>query len=194
MPMSTVNKVKPSRPFLFFGRNLLLIFIIGTLYALMLYVAKMPLPVWLFSVALGAILVALSVWDIKNFQIKDITNLAVAGLGFLALAVLNPIVLLGHFAAAAVMGFIFWVGSEFCFKRLDRDVLGLGDVKFISAATLWIGPLGLGSMLLIASLSGILFVLVRALIWDISIKERIAFGPFLGFGLFVTWLYGPVVF
>jgi leader peptidase (prepilin peptidase)/N-methyltransferase len=65
--------------------------------------------------------------------------------------------------------------------------LGLGDVKFLSAAGTWIGIAGLPTLLLIATLialaaAGSLQLAGR----DMTRQTSLPFGPFLAIGLLLT--------
>ncbi len=73
------------------------------------------------------------------------------------------------------------------------DGLGLGDAKLFAAAGAWVGAEGLSTVLLMACGSA----LVAALVWQQFDKSMdgqtaIPFGPFLAFGFWVVWLYGPL--
>jgi leader peptidase (prepilin peptidase)/N-methyltransferase len=69
------------------------------------------------------------------------------------------------------------------------DGLGYGDLKFVAAAGLWIGWEAIASMLLIASCSALIFVMIRsAREWKLDRTARVPFGPFLGLGTVVCWL------
>ncbi|MGA6962233.1 MAG: A24 family peptidase, partial [Xanthobacteraceae bacterium] len=73
------------------------------------------------------------------------------------------------------------------------DGLGFGDVKFVTAAALWIGILGLPILLLTAVLSAVVSLLImRAEGHDLHGKQAISFGPHLAVGLWLTWVIGPV--
>jgi prepilin signal peptidase PulO-like enzyme (type II secretory pathway) len=63
------------------------------------------------------------------------------------------------------------------------DGLGFGDREFAAAAGLWIGWEQITSMLLIASCSALIFIIVRsAKSRERDIAMRLPFGPFLGLG------------
>jgi leader peptidase (prepilin peptidase)/N-methyltransferase len=69
------------------------------------------------------------------------------------------------------------------------DGLGFGDQKFSAAAGLWIGWQQIAPMLLIASVSALLFVFVRSMRGErLDRSERIPFGPFLGLATITCWL------
>lgn len=68
-----------------------------------------------------------------------------------------------------------------------RTGLGLGDVKFIAAATSLVGLSGLPMMMLVASLTGLSAIGCAALLGrPITRTTRLPFGPFLVIGLHTT--------
>jgi leader peptidase (prepilin peptidase) / N-methyltransferase len=75
------------------------------------------------------------------------------------------------------------------------DGLGFGDVKFVTAAALWIGIQGLPILLLMAVLSAVVSLLImRAEGHDLDGQQAISFGPHLAVGLWLTWVAGPLQF
>ena len=67
--------------------------------------------------------------------------------------------------------------------------LGLGDVKMAGAAALWFSPWNLPLFLFVACASALGYIAVRALAKGrLDRAERVAFGPFLGVGLWVTFI------
>ena len=101
------------------------------------------------------------------------------------------------FAAAAIgsaAGFLFVVALRAIYDRLRvREGIGLGDAKLLAACGAWVGWNGVPSVVLAASLGGLLFALMRAAkLGRLSLGERVPFGPFLCAGLWLVWLYGPL--
>ena len=71
--------------------------------------------------------------------------------------------------------------------RLGQLGLGLGDVKFLAAAGIWVGLAGIPFVLLIATMTalacaGVMQLSGRAL----TARTSLSFGPFLAAGLLVT--------
>jgi leader peptidase (prepilin peptidase)/N-methyltransferase len=75
-----------------------------------------------------------------------------------------------------------------------REGIGLGDAKLLAAAGAWVGWMGLPSTLLLAALSGLVYAIAarRAGGAALSADDRVPFGAFIGLGLWVVWLYGPL--
>jgi leader peptidase (prepilin peptidase)/N-methyltransferase len=75
------------------------------------------------------------------------------------------------------------------------DGLGFGDVKFVTAAALWIGIPGVPVLLLLAVLSALIsLVIMRAEGHDLHGQQAVSFGPHLAVGLWLTWIAGSLQF
>jgi leader peptidase (prepilin peptidase)/N-methyltransferase len=87
------------------------------------------------------------------------------------------------------------VGAAWSYRALrGREGLGFGDAKLMAAAGAWTGLEGVGTVLLYGAVLGL--VLVGALrFWGRSIdgETPIPFGAGLAAGLWLTWLYGPLL-
>jgi leader peptidase (prepilin peptidase) / N-methyltransferase len=96
--------------------------------------------------------------------------------------------------AIAVLGAAALFRASYRWMR-GFDGLGFGDVKFVTAATLWIGIQGLPTLLLMAVLSAVVSLLImRAEGHDLHGQQAISFGPHLAVGLWLTWVAGPLQF
>jgi leader peptidase (prepilin peptidase)/N-methyltransferase len=97
-------------------------------------------------------------------------------------------------AASAATGFVLLAAAAVLYAKLRGEPgLGLGDAKLLAASGAWLGAQALPSVLLWACGSAILGLLLRA--WrsgSLSGKSRVPFGPFLAFGTWLVWLYGPL--
>jgi leader peptidase (prepilin peptidase)/N-methyltransferase len=114
-------------------------------------------------------------------------------MGLFATAYLAPSLLWTH-ALAGVLGVAVLVALSALYRRLrGLEGLGLGDAKLFGAAGLWVGFEGLPSTMLIAAFLALAVALALMLAGKpIAMQSRIPFGPFLAFGLWCTWLYGPL--
>lgn len=137
---------------------------------------------------LWALCAAIAWIDIRDGIIPDWLNLAVAGLG------LVRIMATGDFSAAMVaigegiaIGGVFWLLRRLYFAYRGIQGLGLGDVKFLMAAGIWVGVAGIPIVLLIATTAalacaGVMQLSGRAL----TARTSLSFGPFLAAGLLLT--------
>jgi leader peptidase (prepilin peptidase)/N-methyltransferase len=132
--------------------------------------------------ALSIPLVWIAVTDNRRQRIPDGATFLVTLLALLqVLRTDEPLV--SHLALAILVGGMLWAGSEVYWRRNGREALGLGDVKLIAALALWFGPVGIWSVLLIASAGGIAVGLMRLAMH--SEERHIPFGPFLSFAALV---------
>lgn len=155
-----------------------------------------PPAVFAFTCILGWLLLALSAIDIRTRRLPDLLNLALAITGIGATALLNQSLLIEHLAAAAV-GYVALLAVELGYRHLrGRDGLGRGDSKLFGALGAWVGLQGLAATLFVAASAAILFILVASRVRKTELRGdiAIAFGPFLAFGGWMTWVYGPVLF
>jgi leader peptidase (prepilin peptidase)/N-methyltransferase len=154
---------------------------------------SVALPELLMKAAFGCLLVALivrlAIIDCREMILPDRLNAMLAA-GGAAHAILLGQPGLVDAIAGAVVGFLTLVVVAAVFRRTRGiEGLGFGDQKFAAAAGLWIGWEGVAPMLLIASLSALAFVGVRAATaLQFDMAARVPFGPFLSLGTVVCWL------
>ncbi len=146
-----------------------------------------------FFVILFSILVSVSVIDIRHGIIPDWANAAIAGTGLLEAFVSNsPSLLEAATAALLAFGIFALLRDAFTCLR-GYSGMGMGDVKFMAAASTWTGFMGLPSMILIASVSGLAMVLLRNFAgYRTSQTSRLPFGPHLAAGLATVCLFGSI--
>jgi leader peptidase (prepilin peptidase) / N-methyltransferase len=138
---------------------------------------------------LVCLLSAVLAWiDIRYGIIPDWLNLTIAGLGLSkAMIVGGPLAGLEAACEGAVIGAVFWLLRRLYFAFRDTQGLGLGDVKFLAAAGLWVGVAGLPMLLLVAALTALACAGVMQLAGrQLTRQTSMSFGPFLAIGLLVT--------
>jgi leader peptidase (prepilin peptidase)/N-methyltransferase len=82
------------------------------------------------------------------------------------------------------IGAIFWLMRRLYFAFRKIQGLGLGDVKFLAAAGIWVGIAGLPLLLLVAALTALACAGVMQLAGrQLNGQTSISFGPFLAIGL-----------
>jgi leader peptidase (prepilin peptidase)/N-methyltransferase len=143
-----------------------------------------------FSTALFLLCGALALIDVRRGIIPDGMNLSIAGLGLVKIVVAGG-AMAGIEAGCegAVIGLTFWLLRRLYFAWRKIQGLGLGDVKFLAAATPWIGIAGIPTLLLVATLTalaaaGSLQLAGRGMTRQTSLP----FGPFLAIGLLLTFI------
>lgn len=150
--------------------------------------------VFVISCFLGWALLALAVIDGKNFILPDIITLPLMVSGMAVIAVINPDRLVFHMAGIVVALAIF--GTLIYFYKRIRHIegLGRGDAKLFAAAGAWVGLEGLGTILLVSTFLALLVIFTGAALRQKKPDrfQKVPFGSYLSFGLWVTWLYGPL--
>jgi leader peptidase (prepilin peptidase) / N-methyltransferase len=155
------------------------------------------LSLLVFLVPLCFLCVAAALIDFRHGIIPDGINLLIAGLGLLKATVEDGVAAGTEAIIAAVaVGALFWLLRQLYFAWRKIDGLGLGDVKFLAAATPWTGITGIPMLLLIATIAAL--AAAGGLRWagqSMTRQTSLPFGPFLAMGLLLTlavlqWL-GP---
>jgi leader peptidase (prepilin peptidase)/N-methyltransferase len=150
---------------------------------------------WVFwaSCVLGWGLLALSLIDAKHFILPDILTLPLIAAGLMVTYFIDTDRVLAHFLAAVIAGGILTLVAILYRVLRGREGLGLGDAKLYAAGGAWVGLGGLTGIILIACFVALAWALIQcAAHRRLSGTMRIAFGPFLALGIWVTWLYGPI--
>ena len=89
----------------------------------------------------------------------------------------------------AGLGYGAFFTLEIAYKALrGRDGLGRGDAKLLAAGGAWCGWMGLPFIVLIASGSALLCLLLPSVRARALEDNKLPFGPFLALGTFTVWL------
>jgi leader peptidase (prepilin peptidase)/N-methyltransferase len=150
-------------------------------------------PLWA-TCALGWTLLALAIIDQRHLVLPDELTLPLIGAGLIVAYLLDADAAVDH-AIGVVVGFAALFVLAVVYKRVrKREGLGLGDAKLFAAAGAWVSWSGLASVVLVASLTALVVVLVRSVLGRrVAADERIPFGPYLCLATWLVWLYGPLV-
>lgn len=145
--------------------------------------ALLPLPLTLSA----------SLIDLRRRIIPDALNLALLLLGLGLAGWRDGAEGIGFGLAQAGLAYgLFWTLRALHARASGRIGLGLGDVKFIAAATAWTGLAGLPVLILAASLSALAAIGLLALAGrSVGRETALPFGPFLALGLHAALLIGP---
>src|ERR1700737_5087784 len=141
------------------------------------------------SFGLLCLLSAILAWiDIRDGIIPDWLNLTIAGLGLLrAVIVDGPLAGSEAVCEGVAIGAIFWLLRRLYFAFRKIQGLGLGDVKFLAAAGIWVGVVGLPVLLLVAALTALACAAVMQLTGrQLTSHTSMSFGPFLAIGLLIS--------
>ena len=156
---------------------------LGAFIGAPLVAALLPLPLTLTA----------TVFDLRRRIIPDRVNVALLALG-LAVAAWRepePVALVLRLGEAG-LAFVLFLGLRALHARLRGRVgLGLGDVKFLGAASVWTGLAGLPLLVFTGSVTALGAILAGRLAGArITAATRLPFGPFLAFGLHAALLVG----
>jgi leader peptidase (prepilin peptidase)/N-methyltransferase len=146
------------------------------------------------SCGLGWALLALAVMDVRHLVLSDTLTLPLIPAGLAVCLVAAPDRIYDHLIGAALGGVVF-VAVAVAYRRLRaREGLGLGDAKLMAAAGAWLAWPGLASVVLVAALSALTWILVFAGAGrKTGAHDPIPFGPHLCLAIWLIWLYGPLV-
>ena len=87
---------------------------------------------------------------------------------------------------------LFTISFLFKFIR-KKEGIGQGDLKLFAAIAAWTGAIYLPLILFLASLSSVIFILLRKLITKKPCSDPAPFGPFLAFSGWLILLWGPEI-
>lgn len=130
-----------------------------------------------------AFLLVMAVIDFRTGLLPDRGNLYLAGLGLVTAGLMGELqdALLGAALGAALL---------FALRTLSRGGIGLGDVKYAAAFGIWLGWQGTLLALVLAFALGACLALVLLGAGRLRKSDRLAFGPFLSAGAYLSYVGG----
>jgi leader peptidase (prepilin peptidase)/N-methyltransferase len=148
----------------------------------------------LVKIVLIIALVYLAYIDLRTFRLPDAITIPMIGLGitcnwlgfFPSMELTSSLnSLLGAIAGYALL----WVLDQMYFRLKKQHGIGLGDAKLLSGLGAWLGIEAIPSILLIASIGG----LIGGVLWlryqKQSLQTAFPFGPFLAFAGIIELLW-----
>ena len=152
-----------------------------------------PFGVIFASLLLGITLAILSAIDLYWQRLPDLLTLPLMAAGLVLCVALQWDDVWMRIAAATLAYFAIYTIAMIYERLRNRPGLGLGDAKLFAAAGAWLGIAGLPAVLLLATGSALFWVVIAALAGKpMTAATRIPLGPFLAFGFWIVWLYGPL--
>lgn len=143
----------------------------------------------LVAISIAVVLVWVSVWDFIFYEIPDSASLLLFLLGAVLLSRLGEGEAIEHVLTAIAWPALFYIVSIGYLRLRGRPGLGLGDVKLMIGVGLVCGPEATLQVVQGASLAGIASILLISMPSGNEMdKYRIAFGPYLCFFCWVSWL------
>lgn len=152
-----------------------------------------PWVIIVASLVLAVALAVLSACDLIFFRLPNALTFPLIAFGLL-FSTRSGLASLGWAAASAIVGFVLLAGIGVVYRYVrERAGLGLGDAKLFAASGAWLGAQALPSVLLAATGVALVCVIIATRAGaTLSGASRIPFGPFLSFGTWLVWLYGPL--
>jgi|GEM_PF-886576 leader peptidase (prepilin peptidase)/N-methyltransferase len=154
----------------------------------LLYFSDKPI---LFSMLLGVLLLLVAFYDFLFFRIPNLINVLILLMGIaynisIKQSFWTPMV------SFMIAGLLFYLLSFIYYKVRNRQGLGGGDIKLFACGAVWLLPYHLPLVLLISSFSALLYALLCSYNHAENRKKigKIPFGPFLGIGIWCSWLFG----
>jgi leader peptidase (prepilin peptidase)/N-methyltransferase len=138
-----------------------------------------------FIGVLGLLLTQVAMVDIRTRRIPNTLNLAIAALGLAHALVHSP----GWHGALSALGTglassLLLLATMWLAQRISPGArVGAGDLKFLVAASLWVGWGGTMAVLLIACLAATLEAVAVAPWQGFSVRRMRPFGPMLAVGM-----------
>lgn len=130
---------------------------------------------------------AIAVYDLKYMLIPDEVLLPLIGISFLRLFFSHQWQILPVSILSGAFLFLISWGAE---KILNRESMGFGDVKLALLMGMVLGWPTIVVAFLVAFLTGAGVGVILILSGSKKFKDKIAFGPFLLFGMLVAKLWG----
>ena len=142
-------------------------------------------------ICLIAILVYLAYYDLRTFRLPDVITLPLILLGLLFNSLSNQrFISFQDAIIGAILGYsCLWLLNLLYRTVKKQDGVGMGDAKLLAALGAWLGWFALPSILLIASLTG----LIGGIIWlqwnKQNHRSAFPFGPFLAIAGIIELLW-----
>ncbi len=134
-------------------------------------------------------LIALSFIDLTTKLLPDQITIPLIWAGLLT-NIFFEITPIAEAVLGAVLGYLsLWLLFWLYKFSTDKEAIGYGDFKLLAALCAWFGIAALSPILLIAAIGGLVFAFVRFFSANRTLKEPIAFGPFLSIGAFAFLVF-----
>lgn len=153
-----------------------------------------PTPQGWSAAVYASALLALARIDLQTTLLPDAITLPLLWGGLAASSLGWTPASLNDAVWGAMLGYgLFWALDWLYLKLRNQHGLGGGDAKLLAALLAWLGWPALVSVLLLASLSALLVVLVQWLRGRLQPQAQIPFGPYLAVAGLVLMLCKPTL-
>lgn len=134
--------------------------------------------------------VAVIIWvDSRTMRIPNAANVALFVSGGIYQAPYGLVYFFDRLMLAAIVFCVFYAARSLHASLSGRLGLGMGDVKLLAGATVWLGVWNFPLFMLVASCGALLYAACSSQLaggnWR---SKRVPFGPFLGSALILVWI------
>jgi leader peptidase (prepilin peptidase)/N-methyltransferase len=138
-----------------------------------------------------AALLALAWIDAETFLLPDLITQALLWVGLIGSAMsLTPTPLIQALSGAVLGYSMLWAVSWVFVRWRGKEGMGQGDLKLLAALGAWVGVWSLLPVLLMASVSGLIFGVIQKMRGQLGDNGHFAFGPFLALSGFACFFLG----
>lgn len=148
-----------------------------------------PGVVGLALMAFAACLLVLALIDLDTYLLPDSITLPLLWAGLLFNLFVEFVPLASAVSGAAMGYLVLWLIYQLFKLATGKEGMGYGDFKLLAATGAWLGITSLFSVVLFASVSGIVFGLIIQTIRGKKKTEAFPFGPCLVMGA-LAWMAG----
>lgn len=169
-------------------------FVTGIVFIAVGFTVSEPVDI-IGGLVFASVLICLILIDYDTFLLPDELTLPLTWLGLLFNLNGNICGGLSNAVIGAVVGYlILWI-IYWLFKLITKkEGMGYGDFKLLAAIGAWLGWHNLLSVLILSSLSGIVYALIMRSSGRLKKGNPIPFGPFLGVAGLLTFLFANRLF
>jgi leader peptidase (prepilin peptidase) / N-methyltransferase len=150
--------------------------------------------------ALAVAMLAIAVIDARRFIIPDKLVLVALALGLLDAWLVQseasaPAALLVAALRGLGLAVTFWILRAAYLRLRGQEGIGLGDVKLVAVAGVWLDLLAIALAIEIAALAALTVMLIRALRGKrVTGKTPVPFGLFFAPAIWIAWLWERSIF
>ena len=130
-------------------------------------------------------LITLSWTDYKTYRLPNKLTFPLMLFGLLNGYITNKAI---ESFIGLILGYLIFFSLERFYKVIkNKDAIGRGDAKLLAVGGAWCGWIGLPYIILIASSTGLIAVLLFKK-YLLKSNGHIPFGPFLALGIALVWI------
>lgn len=130
-------------------------------------------------------LITLSWTDYKTYRLPNKLTFPLMLFGLLNGYITNKAI---ESFIGLILGYLIFFSLEHFYKVIkNKDAIGRGDAKLLAVGGAWCGWIGLPYIILIASSTGLIAVLLFKK-YLLKSNGHIPFGPFLALGIALVWI------